>query len=668
MKKDHSILFEPINIGKLTLKNRFAMAPMGPAGMSDHNGVFNQRGVDYYVERAKGGTGLIITGTVNAETEVEKRGQHMPYPRKCPDEFMASARIMNERIHSYGAKVFVQLSAGFGRVLPPVMVAHGTETIGPSMNPHRYVPGILTREMTAKEVRYIVSAMGESADICKQCGFDGIQIHAVHEGYLLDQFATAFFNRRTDEYGGSLENRLRFAVEVVQEIKRCCGNDFPVTVRYGLKHFIKELGQGAVPGEEFEEKGRDVEEGIEAAILLEKAGYDAFDVDVGSYDAWFWSHPPMYHENGMYLPYSEIIKKYLTVPVITAGRLDDPDLASAAIRDGKTDIIGMGRPLLADPYLPRKIKEDKLEDIRPCLSCHAGCMRRMHTLLSCAVNPTTGREAELKLSTAPVSKRVLVIGGGMAGCEAARVCAIRGHSVTVYEKNASIGGNVIPGGAPDFKRNDRKLIKWYERQLSMLGVDVKCGAEATRQIVDDAAPDVVVIATGSKPKMFRFPGSDDANVVAASDALLGKTDVGDNVVIIGGGLVGCETALWLVKQGKKVTIVEMLDDIMYSGAPFIVDPNEQMLRALLDFNNVTKMTGASLVSYEGGSAVVKMRSGDIDRIAADTVIIAAGYAPDVSVYDGLKDSAYETYMLGDCNSVRDIMSAIWESYEVARFI
>jgi len=668
MKKEHSVLFEPIKIGNIKIKNRFAMAAMGPAGMTDEYGVFNRRGEDYYVERAKGGTGLIITGTVSVETEVEKRKQHMPFPRKRPSEFIAAARIMNERIHCFDSKVFAQLTAGFGRVIRPFLLEDGAEMVGPSMNSPRWPTGSLTREITAKEVRYIVSAFGETAEICKQCGFDGIQIHAVHEGYLLDQFATELFNRRCDEYGGSLENRLRFAVEIVQEIKKRCGDDFPVTVRYSPKHFIKDLGIGGLPGESFVEKGRDLEEGVEMALLLEKAGYDAFDVDVGCYDAWFWSHPPMYHEDGMYLPYSELLKKHLTTPVITAGRMDDPDFASAAVRDGKTDMIGLGRPLLADPYLPRKIKEEKIEDIRPCLSCHAGCLRRMHTLVSCAVNPSTGREAELKIEKAAELKKVLVAGGGMAGCEAARVCALRGHSVTLYEKSGSLGGNVIPGGAPDFKHHDRQLIKWYEHQLEKLGVDVKRGVEATRQVIDGEAPDVVVVATGSKPKMIKFPGSDGANVITASDALVGKASVGENIVMVGGGLVGCETALWLVRQGKKVTIVEMLDDILYTGLPFVSDPNERMLRDLLDYNGVKIMAGATIVSCSGQGVIVKTRSGAEETVSADTVMIAAGYDPVNTLSDELKDSAYETYMLGDCKKVQDIMNAIWESNEVARFI
>ncbi|MCL1847351.1 MAG: FAD-dependent oxidoreductase [Coriobacteriia bacterium] len=667
MKKEHGVLFEPIRIGTVAIKNRLVMAPMGPAGMSNENGVFNQRGVDYYVERARGGVGLIISGTTCVEDQVERRKQHMPFPRKKPGEFSAASRLMLERVHAYDTKFFVQLTAGFGRVLSPALLREEDELVGPSMNPGRWIPTQITREITVKEIKSIVKAFGESAEICRNCGYDGIQIHAVHEGYLLDQFATPFFNRRTDEYGGSLENRIRFAVEVVEEIKARCGDDFPVTVRYSPKHFIKDWNRGGLPGEVFEEKGRDLDEGVEMAKLLEEAGYDAFDVDVGSYDAWYWSHPPMFHEKGMYLPYSELMKKHLKTPVITAGRMDDPDLASAAINNGMTDLIALARPLLADPYWPRKIREEKLDEIRPCLSCHDGCLKRMSTLVSCAVNPSTGREAELRIEKAAAQKKVLVIGGGIAGCEAARVCALRGHAVTVYEKNDALGGNLIPSGIPDFKENDRKLVKWYEGQLKKLGVQVLLGTLANRQAIDKAEPDVVVVATGSTPKLLSFPGSDNKNVMTASDALMGKAAIGENVVMVGGGLVGCETALWLAKQGKQVTIVEFLEDILFSGKPFVVDPNEQMLRDLLDFNKVEKLTSTALCSYDGQEALVKTKAGEM-RIPADSVILSVGYDPSAELYQEIRGECFETYLLGDCKSVKTIMSAIWEANEVARSI
>ena len=668
MKKDHSILFEPIKIGSLEIKNRFAMAPMGPAGMSDYKHTFNKRGEDYYVERAKGGVGLIFTGTIAVENEVERTHPHMPFPNAYPTEFICSGRIMNERIHAYGAKIFAQLTAGFGRVLAPFMLEEGAELVSASVNPDRWDPTQYTREISVEEIKYIVKSFGEGAKICQMCGFDGVGIHAVHEGYLLDQFTIPLFNRRTDEYGGSIENRLRIIREIVDEIKSVCGSGFPVVVRYSPKHYMKNPREGAVPGEDFEEKGRDLfGEGIEMAILLEKAGFDAFDVDVGCYDAWYWNHPPMYHENGMYLPFSEVLKKHLSKPVITAGRMDDPDLASSAINSGQTDMVGLGRPLLADPYLPRKIKEENFEDIRPCLSCHEGCLKRMHTLLSCAVNPSTGRESELKIAQAPAKKKVLVAGGGIAGCETARVCALRGHDVVLYEKGPSLGGNIIPGGVPDFKANDRKLIKWYEGQLDKLGVKTLLGTPATKEAIDKENPDTLVIATGSTPKKLAIPGSEGKNVMTAPDALLGKSEITGDIVIVGGGLVGCEAALWLVKQGKKVTIVEALADILFSEEAIIKDPNEMMLRDLLVFYKVEIIASATVKELTDEGAVVKTADGE-RVVPAKTIILSVGYNANTALRDEMKDSTYETYVLGDCKSVQNIMTAIWESYEVARFI
>ena len=300
-------LFSPITVGGVTIKNRFAMAPMGPLGLADANGGWNQRGIDYYTERAKGGTGLIITGVTFFDQFVEKQDPStVPNPLYKPVHFVKTSREMTERVHAYGSKIFLQLSAGFGRVTIPTNVGD-IPPIAPSEIPHRWLDKTC-RAVTVDEIHLIIKQFGDAAFHAKRAGFDGVQIHAVHEGYLLDQFAISMFNHRTDEYGGSLENRLRFAKEVVEEIKKRCGADFPVTLRFSLKSMIKDWRVGALPGEEFEEKGRDIEEGLEAAKLLESYGYDALDTDVGTYDAWWWNHPPMYQEKGLYRKYCKMVK------------------------------------------------------------------------------------------------------------------------------------------------------------------------------------------------------------------------------------------------------------------------------------------------------------------------------------------------------------------------
>ena len=389
----YDLLFSQVRIGKTELKNRFAMAPMGPLGLGDAQGGFNQRGIDYYTARARGGAGLIITGVTFVDNEIEEHGMpNCPNSTYNPIQFVRTSREMTERVHAYNAKIFLQMSGGFGRVTIPTNLGE-FPPVAPSPIQHRWLDKIC-RELTVEEIHTLVCRFGEGAYNAKRAGFDGVQIHAVHEGYLIDQFAISLFNHRTDEYGGSLENRLRFAREIVEEIKSRCGRDFPVVLRYSPKSFIKALREGALPGEEFEEKGRDLDEGIEAAKLLASYGYDALDVDVGSYDAWWWSHPPMYQEKGLYLPYARAIKENVDVPVFCAGRMDDPDRALHAIETGACDVISLGRPLLADPEYVNKLRSGQADSIRPCISCQEGCMGRIqeYSMINCAVNPQTGRE------------------------------------------------------------------------------------------------------------------------------------------------------------------------------------------------------------------------------------------------------------------------------------
>ncbi|WP_097026386.1 FAD-dependent oxidoreductase [Clostridium peptidivorans] len=665
MNEKHKILFEPIKIGKLEIKNRFVMAPMGPGGLCDADGTYNERGVEYYVERAKGGTGLIMTGVTMVENDIEKCNlPSMPCPTLNPLNFISTGKKMTERIHAYGSKIFLQLSAGFGRVSIPSIV--GRTAVAPSAIPHRWLPDVTCRELTVEEIKTYVRKFAESAAIAKKAGFDGVEIHAVHEGYLLDQFAISFFNNRTDEYGGSLRNRLRFAIEIVQAIKEACGQDFPVSLRYSIKSFIKDWKQGGLPGEEFAEKGRDIEEGIEAAKILEEAGYDAFNGDVGSYDSWYWSHPPMYMEKGLYLPYNEILKKVLKVPVITAGRMEDPELASEAVIQGKTDMIALGRPLLADAEIPNKIMTHKYHKVRPCLSCQEGCMGRLasYATISCAVNPACGREAEYGLEPARDNKNVMIVGGGVAGMEAARVCAIRGHKVTLFEKTDRLGGNIIPGGAPDFKEDDIALAKWYTNELKELNVDVRYNTEVSKEMIKEFNADVVLVATGSTPKVLNIDNSD--KVYTAEEVLLGKKDAGNSAIIIGGGLVGSETALWLANKGKKVTLVEMQDDILTVGGP-LCHANEDMLKALVKFKNIdTRFNSVVSKAHDNGFIV---KSGDKEElIEADSAIVAIGYVSQKNLYNEIRFDVPNVQLLGDANEVKNIMYAIWDAYEVARNI
>lgn len=661
----YSKLFSPIKIGSITIKNRFAMAPMGPLGLADANGGWNQRGIDYYVERAKGGTGLIITGVTFFDQVVEKQDPStVPNPLYKPVNFVKTSREMTERIHAYGSKIFLQLSGGFGRVTIPTNVGD-IPPIAPSAIPHRWLDKTC-RAITVDEIHAIVKQFGEAAFHAKRAGFDGVQIHAVHEGYLIDQFAISMFNQRTDEYGGSLENRLRFAKEIVEEIKKTCGDDFPVTLRFSVKSMIKDWRVGALPGEDFEEKGRDTEEGLKAAKLLESYGYDALDTDVGTYDAWWWNHPPMYQKKGLYREYCKMVKEVVDIPVFCAGRMDNPDMALEAIENGECDVIDLGRPLLADPDYCNKLRCGKITQIRPCISCHEGCMGRVasYSLLNCAVNPQAARERVNAYEPILKKKKVLIVGGGVAGCEAARVLAIRGHQPVVYEKGSRLGGNLIPGGAPYFKEDDIALADWYTNELNRLGVHVHLNTELNEEEIKAMDYDTVILATGSKPKVFSL--GDDSHTYTAEQVLLKQKDAGKKTVVVGGGLVGCETALWLAQNGIHVTIVEALDKVMAVNGPLCA-ANKEMLEALLPFNGVEIITGAKVTEFANGEVKVDTKEGS-KTIMSDSVILSVGYKEENTLYNNLQFDIPDLYLLGDAKKVSNIMYAIWDAFEVANHI
>lgn len=662
----HEPLFEPFHIGKVEIKNKFCMAPLGTLAQSDAQGAYTQDAIEYYAQRARGGVGLIFTGINFVESEVEKHGTtpNAPSPNVNPIAYKRRAKDLIDMVHPFGAKIFLQLTAGFGRSAIPGNVKDD-DFVAPSKTINRWVDKPC-REITTTEVEYMVQQFVKASKTAKEVGFDGIEIHAVHEGYLLDCFTMTLFNQRNDKYGGDLRGRLTFPIEIVEGIKKECGKDFPVVLRFSIKSYIKALRQGGLPQETFEEKGRDIEEALEAAKILEAAGYDAFDADAGTYDSWYWNHPPMYFENGMYLPLTEQLKKVVNVPVIVAGRMDNPTMAVEALTSGKLDAVSLGRPLLTDADYVNKVKKGDIKDIRPCLSCHDGCFGRLFEggWGSCAVNAMCGRELMTAFGLATVKKNVVVVGGGPAGLEAARVSALRGHNVTLFEAGSELGGELLVGGRPKFKRFDLQLAKWYENQMNKLKVKVLLNTKADKDLVAKFNPDTVYTAEGSTPVHLKITGIDKPNVTYAKEVLLGKVDAGKKCLIVGGGLVGCELAYHLAQNGTEVTIIDTLSDILKSG-PMLPPMNEWMLRDELTYHKVKIVPSAVLneITDDGANVIV---DGKTIYFEVDKVIMSVGYRSVHPLFDEIKNTFPEVYNLGDSRQVRNIRAAIWDGFEAAR--
>ncbi|MFC1860793.1 FAD-dependent oxidoreductase [Chloroflexota bacterium] len=650
------MLFEPINIGKVESKNRIAMAPIAlTAGYKNPDGTPGQRTIDYYVERAKGGVGLIITGTTHVGNDVEPL-EDVAFVK--PASFSPFSELA-ESVHYYDTKIFVQMGPGFGRALPSELIDAGITPVSASSFPSFWRPKITARALTTEEVEKIVRAYGNAAKILVAAGIDGIEINA-HGGYLLDQFMTAIWNKRNDKYGGDLKGRMRFAVEILQAIKEKAGKDIPVVYRFSLKHYLKRSGTGAVMGEVFEEAGRDIEEGLEIAKLLEQAGYDALHIDAGCWESRYWTNVPIYQPHGCMVDMAEQAKKVVSIPVITVGRINKPEMAQQILREGKADIVAMGRALWADPYWPLKVKKDMAEDIRPCIACLDGCGGRkaLGKPMSCAVNPAVGREGYNDIVPAKAPKKVIIVGGGIAGMEAARIACERGHEVILYEKNTEPGGHLIEASVPDYKMDVKTLLNWYKNRISRARIECKFGIEATAESIKENKPDTVIIATGSIPIIPDTPGINKPIAVNAIDLLRGKKEAGKDVVVVGGGMIGCETALWLAQQGKRVHIVEMLPEI----GTDVFFASKLMLLNLLAINKVEAIANASILEIGDKDTIIIDKCFLKRTISCDTVVLATGLRSNRELYDSLRKEIPKIYLIGDGKEPRRILNAIWDGY------
>jgi len=658
MSEHYEYLGAPLKIGNELIKNRFCMSPIGGGQHHQPTGGLKDTTIQYLVERAKGGFGLIFTGAIAADYQVDPYTGVGPSPLQNPDAFKFTATELNERANAYNTKIFAQITMGLGRNYPDLPA--------PSPMPVFHHRDMLSPELSVDDIHRKIDAVVQVAKLAKDSGFSGVEVHSIHWGYLLDQFALSMMNHRTDEYGGSLENRLRAAKEILEGIKQECGRNYPVSMRLGLKTFVKAIETATLTGEE--EAGRTLEEGIEIARLLESYGYDCLSVDTGIYDSFYYACPPMYMPKGYLVELAAKAKAAVNIPILAGGRMNDPDIAEAAIRDGKIDAIVIGRAALADPEYPNKVLSGHTERIRPCIACNQGCITRLQQgkQPTCAVNPAAMREMRYGLKPAFQKKKVVVIGGGVAGMEAARTSALRGHQVTLIEKSSRLGGNLVPGGSHSFKKEVRDLNNWYQRELKELPVQILMNTEADVEQIKNLGADIVILATGSTPVMPKVPGIDNPMVLGCMEAFAHPDKVGQKVAVIGGGLVGCEMALDYAMKGKEVTVVEALDKILTAGIPLPI-PNGQMIPDLFEHYHVNVLEGHRLASVENHTAIVESK-GEKQALEVDTVVIAVGFRPAPSMREALSRSGATVYEIGDGRQVGTILRAIWDGYEVANNI
>ena len=678
----YEALFTPWKIGNVEIKNRIVMCPMGGTslfGWFELTGCgFDKEAAKLFLERANNNVGLIIPGIAPLRDTFWGK-----WLWQNPKMFEELKEFMDE-IHKTGAKLFIQLTAGMGRswaitelvgplhknkltraILKPILdTSH--ELASPSEQPARWAPDIICPEMTKHQIHEIIEAFAKTAKLCRDAGVDGVEVHAVHEGYLLDQFAIEFFNKRTDEYGGSFENRYRFAAEVVKAIKAECGEDFPVSLRYSVESKMKGFREGAVPGEKYIEVGRNMEESERAAKYLQDAGYDMLNADNGTYDSWYWAHPPMYMPQNCNLDDVAHIKKFVDIPVVCAGRME-PDVGAKAVAEGRIDGVGIARQFLADGEWVTKLIEDRIEDIRPCICCHAGCFNFSSSkghyntqdltdtmgLARCALNPETMQSKKYYVKPAKKAKNVAVIGGGIGGMEAAILLTKRGHKVTIYEKTDKLGGVFVAAAAPSFKEKDRELIAWYIREVQKLPIEVKLNTEI--KDISAIKADEIIIATGAKAKKIPIPGVEKS--VEAVDYLLGNKTVGNKVVVIGGGLTGCEIAYDLYLQGKEPVVVEMQDDLITT--PGICLANTSYLRDFFNANKVAVHLETGVKEIKDGAVVIADKNGNTSEISCDSVVLSVGYNP-----APIAKKSKHVHIIGDAQNVGNLRTVIWGAWDV----
>ncbi|NLJ93995.1 MAG: FAD-dependent oxidoreductase [Clostridiaceae bacterium] len=680
--KNLDALLTEWNIGKVKLKNRIVLTSMGGTnllGWMERNH-FDEAGAKFIMEVAKNNVGLVLPGCQPVYNPMF--GQWLYKNKKMYQDL---AQWLPE-FHKTGAKLFIQLTAGFGRAFTisemmetlytnrvlrflskPVMDLDRI-TAAPSPLPNRWSDKVPSREMTIAEIEEMIDAFAKTAKLCQEAGVDGVEIHAVHEGYLLDQFALKYTNQRTDKYGGSLENRYRFAAEIVKAIKKECGQDYPVSLRYSVESKTKGFRSGALPGEEYTEVGRDMAESEIAAKFLQDAGYDMLNCDNGTYDAWYWAHPPIYMPENCNLEDVKHIKKFVDIPVVCAGRMD-PYVGNEAVKNGEIDGVGFARNFLADPAWFTKLLAGQEEDIRPCILCHSGCFNMSHYkgvpndqeltdslhLARCAVNAEMMQWDKFYIEKTSQPQKVHIVGGGIGGMEAARVLKLRGHEPIIYEQDSQLGGVFIAAAAESYKGRLKELLEWYRLQMDKLNIEVHLNEFIDNLDRFNAEP--VIIATGSQPIVLKNVLGHE-KMVEATDYLLGE-EIGETVAVIGGGLTGCEIAYELALQGHKPFVVEMQDDLIKQSGVCLA--NSSYLREWFVWQDIPVYLETTLKEVQADKIICQDKNDNLIELECDSVISSVGYYPNPLA----PKSGRKVQVIGDSKEVGNLRTVIWSAYEAA---
>lgn len=634
-------LLEPVQISSMLLRNRIVMSPM-ETRLSRPDGSTTKVMIDYYTERAKGGVGAIIV----ENTFVDDKNSRSSFVSSgiYNDHMIASKNELAEAIQTNGVAAILQISHG-GRQANPS--ATGRQPVAPSPIPCKFM-GVMPRKLTIAEIEEIQNAFAEAARRAQQAGFNGVEIHGAH-GYLICEFLSPYTNRRTDKYGGRLENRARFPLEILRKVRERVGSEFIVGYR--------------VSGDEFVPGGLTLEETSRFARMLEEASVDYIHVSAGIYESLHKLIAPMYIEAANLVHLAEGIKKAVNIPVIAVGALD-VQTGEKALQKGKADLIAFGRALIADPELPHKLASGRADDIRPCIRANEGCISRflLAQTIRCEVNPACGRESEFRITSAAIKRRVMVVGGGIAGIEAARVAAMRGHEVTLVEKGKKLGGHLIESSVPRFKWEMRELLDWATNQVSKSNINIQLNTEVTPSLIHKLKPEVLIIAVGSDFTVPAVPGVDKPCVTMANDVLSGKKAVGNKVVVLDAGLIGCETALYIAEElKKKVTIVDMLDEMLV-GTELLskIALTERLQEAGIEIHlgwHLDKITDEGVVCTDSKK--------ERHQIEANTVVLATGLKAKKELVEQLKDPTHEVYVIGDCAKPRKIYNCFEDAWLAA---